>query len=89
MDITEAKETDRYAWNEFVAKNFQTKCHAHSIANALSKWSCRAFYTIGFKRLRVTRSLRMQLTKIFNLFQRKLKASQVQAGIEQHAAMSS
>src|SRR6266704_4358675 len=95
LETTVARETKNMlventmlAGVEMCRRHFRRHCHTNRVANALPQRASGARDSWGFKKFRMPRSLRMQLTKIFNVVDRNVVAAQVQPGIQKHAAVS-
>ncbi len=53
------------------------QCHSHSVTNALAQRAGSSLYPRGIAVFRMARSLGMQLTEVFNFFNRQIIATEV------------
>ena len=62
--------------------------HTHSVCNTLTQRAGGGFYASGVAHFRVTWSFGVQLTEVFQLFDRQIVAGEVQQAIDQHRAVA-
>src|SRR5438128_1984604 len=73
---------------EMRLRHFRRHCHTNRVANALPQRPSGALNPRRFKKFRMSRRFRVQLTKTLNLLDRNVVAAEVQPGVEKHAAVA-
>ncbi|VUS99972.1 hypothetical protein SB6422_03396 [Klebsiella huaxiensis] len=73
---------------ELCRQRFLRNRHTHRIGNTLTQRTGSGFNTRGVTHFRVTRSFRVQLAEVFQLFNRQIITGEVQQTIDQHRAVT-
>src|SRR5882724_10559808 len=68
--------------------HFHRDCDPSGVADALSKWSSRAFHTGCFAKFGMPWRFRVQLPEAFDLRHRQIVTAQVQPRVKEHAAVA-
>ncbi|SAQ13517.1 Uncharacterised protein [Raoultella ornithinolytica] len=73
---------------ELRGQRFFRDSHAHGVSNTLTQRAGGGFYASGVAHFRVARRLRVQLTEVFQLFDRQIITGEVQQAVNQHGAVA-
>src|ERR1700732_1745180 len=68
--------------------HFRRDCDPGGVADALSKWSSRAFHTGCFAKFRMSWRFRLQLPEAFDLRHGQIVAAEMEPGVEKHTAVT-
>src|SRR5439155_21603016 len=68
--------------------HFHRDCDPSGVADALSKWSSRAFHTGCFAKFGMPWRFRVQLPEALDFRHGQIVAAEMQPGVEKHAAVA-
>src|SRR5438067_8983170 len=72
---------------EMRSRHFRRHCHPDRVANALPQRTSGSLDSRRFKKFRMPRCFRMELTKTLDVVDRNVVAAQVQPCVQEHAAV--